>query len=385
MTIHGEVAPGFEAVRDVFSTNIDAREVGAGVAAYVGGRKVVDLVGGSFDAARTQPYDPSTLQLVFSTTKGVAAICMAICVDRGQLDYDAPVTKYWPEFGAAGKQDVTVAQLISHSAGLAYVESPITLDECLAWEPVSAALAAQKPLWEPGTAHGYHALSYGWLAGELVRRVDGRTIGRFVAEELAGPLGLDLWIGLPESEEPRVSPVIPSPPPAPELAAMLEMMMGPETMGGKALSMNGAFSELSDSQNVEFNTRKVHAAEVPAANGITNAASLARLYSACLGDIDGVARLVTPSTLDRARTTVTSGGDKCLLVETTFGMGFMTYGAFTPMAGPGSFGHAGAGGSLAFACPESGLSFAYVMNQMDLNLAGDTRASALVEAVKACL
>ena len=384
MAIGGEVAPGFEPVREAFINNIDTAEVGAAASAYVGGRKVVDLWGGNFDEARTADYTSDTLQLVFSTTKGVAAICMAMCVDRGLLDYDAKVAAYWPEFAAAGKADVTVAQLISHRAGLATVDATLTLDEILAWDPIAAALAAQAPLWPVGSAHGYHALTYGYLAGELVRRVDGRPIGQFVAEELSGPLGLDLWIGLPEAQEPRVSPMITSPPPPPEMAALIEAMIGPKTLGGRALSLNGAFGALSDAES-PFNSRAVHAACIPAANGITNAASLARLYAAAIGPVDGVGPIVSAATRERARTTVTSGADKCLVMETTFGMGFMTYGAFTPMLGEGSFGHAGAGGSLAFAHEGLGVGFGYVMNRMDSNLAGDPRAASLIEALKTCL
>jgi CubicO group peptidase (beta-lactamase class C family) len=163
---------------------------------------------------------------VFSTTKGATAICVGICVDRGLIDYDRPVADYWPEFAAAGKADITVAQLLSHQAGLPTVDASLTLTDVLAWAPIVDALAAQPPLWPPGTAHGYHALTYGYLAGELIRRVAGKPIGEFFAAEVAAPLGIDFWIGLPESEEPRVSPLIPSPPPPPELAEMMATVMG---------------------------------------------------------------------------------------------------------------------------------------------------------------
>ena len=382
-TVHGQVAKGFEPIRDAFASNIEQHEVGAAVCVYKHGTKVVDLWGGSFDAAGTAPYNSDTLQLVFSTTKGITAMCLAICVDRGLLDYDRPVADYWPEFAAAGKGAVTVAELVSHRAGLPFTEPAITIEDCLAWDPVCAALAKQAPMWEPGSAHGYHALTYGWLAGELVRRVDGRPIGQFVAEELAGPLGVEFWIGLPESQEQRVSPLIASPALAPEAKALADMFMGPETLGGKALSNNGAFGSL-DSADSKFNSRAVHAAAIPAANGITNARSLAKLYAACIGDVDGVARRIAPATLDRATTTVTSGADRCLLIETTFGMGFMTSGPLTAMLGPGSFGHAGAGGSLAFGHPKRGIGFGYVMNQMDNNLAGDPRVLALLAALERC-
>jgi CubicO group peptidase (beta-lactamase class C family) len=324
---------------------------------------------------------------VFSTTKGIAAIAVAMCVERGLLSYDDKVSTYWPEFAQAGKGEATVAQLLSHQCGLYTVDGDISLAEALDWSTITARLAATAPRWEIGTAHGYHALTYGWLAGELVRRVDGRNVGRFVQDEIVSPVGGELWIGLPESEEPRVSPMIGSlagnddPSMDPAVKAMMEQFMGPNSPGGQALSLNGAFSV-----DGAFNRRDVHAAEIPAANAITNAPTLARIYAATIGDVDGVRLLKKPETVERARTTVTPPGepDACLIMPTTFGMGFMTHGMFTPYAGPGSFGHPGAGGSVAFAHPERNLAFAYVMNQMATNLANDRRAQSLTDAAAAC-
>ena len=384
----GSVAPGWEPVREAFVGNLESgEEVGCGVAAYHRGRKVVDLWGGHFDKTRDTPYSEDTLQLVFSTTKGITAIAVAICVERGLLSYDAKVSTYWPEFAAAGKSEATVAQLLSHQCGLYTVDGELTLAEALDWSTITARLAATNPRWEIGSTHGYHALTYGWLAGELVRRVDPkhRSLGRFVADEIVGPLAAELWIGLPESHEPRVSPMIGGLNQTPEdvdpaVRAMLEQFMGPNSPGGQALSLNGAFGG-----DGTFNRRDVHAAEIPAANGITNARSLARIYAATIGEVDGV-RLLAPSTVETARRTVTPNGepDACLIMPTTFGMGFMTHGQFTPYAGPGSFGHPGAGGSVAFAQPERELGFAYVMNQMATNLANDSRAQVLTDAAAAC-
>ena len=243
-------------------------------------------------------------------------------------------------------------------------------------------------IWPPGDGHGYHALTYGWLAGELIRRVDpkGRSIGRFVADEIVTPLGADteFYIGLPEAHEARVSPLIGAPintkADDPAVQAMLEQFLGPDSLGGKALMLNGAFAGEGT-----FNRRDVHAAEIPAANGITNAASLARIYAATIGEVGGV-RLLDQAVVDRARTTLTPDGesDKCLMFPTTFGLGFMTHGSFTPFAGPGSFGHPGAGGSVGFAHPELGIGFGYVMNKMASNLAGDPRAADLTAAALAC-
>jgi CubicO group peptidase (beta-lactamase class C family) len=384
VTVHGDVAPGFEPVRAAFATNLaEGRDVGAGTCLYVDGRPVVDIWGGEFVPGTGQPYDRDTLQLVFSTTKGATAVCVGILADRGLIDYDARVAEYWPEFAANGKADITVAQLLSHQAGLPTIDASLTLAEVLAWDPIVEALAAQAPLWPPGSAFGYHALTYGYLAGELVRRVGGKRIGEFFAAEVAAPLGLDFWIGLPDSEEARVAPLIASPPPPPELAEMMAALMGPDTLGGRALSLNGALT-ISDESGSLFNRREIHAAEMPAANGITNARSLARMYAACIGEVDGV-RLLSSEVVDRARVQQTSGTDQCLQVETTFGMGFMTSGPFSPLSGPGALGHAGAGGSLGFAHPERRLAFGYVMNQMEANLSGDTRVASLIDAAVSCL
>ena len=225
--IHGHTATGFEKVADAFRSNFEVfPELGASFALYADGELKVDLWGGVADKATGRAWDEETLQLVFSTTKGAAAICVARLVEAGKLSYSDTVASHWPEFAANGKSDITVAQMMSHQAGLAWVEAPLTIDDLLAVDPIVAALAAQTPLWEPGSTHGYHALTYGWLAGELVRRVDGRTIGQYFADEVAGPLGLDFWIGLPESEEARVSTLEASPPPSDpaELLLMMQVM-----------------------------------------------------------------------------------------------------------------------------------------------------------------
>lgn len=384
--VAGHVAEGWQAVADQLSASIAAGDdVGASVAVYHRGECVVNVTGGAFDETGERPYDADTLQLVFSTTKGIASIAVAMCVQRGQLDYDAPVAQYWPEFAAEGKGEATVAQLLSHQCGLITIDG-ITLAEALDRDVVTSRLAAAAPEWPIGSGHGYHALTFGWLAGELVRRVDGRTMGQFVAEEIAGPLGVELWIGLPESEQHRVSPVIggigaPDEAMDPEIKALMDQVIGPDTRGGRALSLSGAFAV-----DGAFNRRDVHAAEIPAANGITNAGALAKVYAATLGPVDGV-QLLDDATRERARTLVTPEGeaDLCLVMPTTFSMGFMTHGFFTPYAGPGSYGHPGAGGSVAFAQPERELAFAYAMNKMAPNLAGDVRAQRLIDAAVAII
>ena len=380
----GTVEPGWEAVEAAFRGNFErGEEVGAAVAIYHRGRQVVSLWGGEFDGGSDQPYNDSTLQLVFSTTKGIAATAVGMCVDRGLIRYDEKVSTYWPEFAAKGKGEATVAQLLSHQCGLFSIQGTMTLAEALDWDTITARLADTEPEWPIGSTHGYHALTYGWLAGELVRRVDPahRSIGQFVAEEIAGPLGLDLWIGLPEEHEHRVAPIQGSPLAAaeiddPVMKAMIEQFMGPDTRGGRALSLNGAFAG-----GDTFNRRDVHAAQIPAANGIANAPSLARMYAATLAPLDGV-QLLSDAVRATASTTVTPDNepDACLIMPTTFGMGFMTHGPFSPFAGPGSYGHPGAGGSVAFAQPDRELAFAYVMNKPASNLANDARAQHLTDA-----
>jgi CubicO group peptidase (beta-lactamase class C family) len=387
MESKGTVAPGWEPVREAFDTNLaSGEEVGCAAAVYHRGTKVVDLWGGHVDQSCTSEYAEDTLQLVFSTTKGITAIAVAMCVERGLLDYDAPVSRYWPEFAQHGKAEATVAQLLSHQCGLYTVDGDISLDEALDWDAITSRLADTKPRWEIGTAHGYHALTYGWLAGELVRRVDGRSLGAFVQDEIVRPVDGELWIGLPEEHEARVSPMIGGinpgggPDTDPAIKAMLEQFLGPDSPGGQALSLNGAFAG-----DGTFNRREVHAAEIPAANGITNARTLARIYAATIGEVDGV-RLLGAPVMERARVTVTPENepDRCLIMPTTFGMGFMTHGPFSMYSGSGSFGHPGAGGSAAFAQPERHLAAAYVMNKMASNLANDVRAQRLADAAAVC-
>jgi CubicO group peptidase (beta-lactamase class C family) len=384
-TIDGMAAPGFEAVREAFAANFAERgDQGAAVCVYRDGVPVVDLWGGLADPTTDRPYAEDTLQLVFSTTKGATAVCANLLIERGLLDPAAPVCEYWPEFAAAEKEAITVEWVLSHKSGLAAIDATLTLSEALAWDPIVEALAAQKPLWEPGTAHGYHALTFGWLVGELVRRVTGTSIGAFFAHEVAGPLGLDFWIGLPATEEHRVAPLAMTldyiADMNPEELATMAANFGPDSLGTKALFLNGAFGDFAEGGG-PFNLPELHAAEVPAANGITTARSLARFYASLIGEVDGVRilRADTVAEMSRSRTT---GTDLVLGGESKFGLGVMCDSAFTPLLGPGGFGHFGAGGSLGFAHPESGISFGYVMNQMRLDVAGDERTSVMIDAIR---
>jgi CubicO group peptidase (beta-lactamase class C family) len=394
--IAGLVEPGFEAVRDAFADNFEqGREIGAAFCAHVEGRKVVDFHGGSFDRAGTRPYGPEALQLVFSTTKGATAICANLLAQRGLLDMDAPVSTYWPEFAQADKGSMPVRFLLCHQAGVPAIDRRLTPEELQAWTPAADALAEQTPFWEPGTAHGYHALSYGYLVGEVVRRITGRSLGTYFAEEVAGPLGLEFFIGLPEEYEDRVSPIV---------GANFEGGLADgsddnhdggggtggappgfaSTLVARSLNLGGAIRDRD-----WMNQRAWHAAEMPGGNGITNAASLSRMYAALIGPVDGgpLEPLLTPDQLERARTPLTSGADQVFAsvgftLEQKIGLGFWRSSPVTLFGGEGSFGHGGAGGSYGFADPENGLAVGYVMNKMAMEeFTGDSRSHGLVGAV----
>jgi CubicO group peptidase (beta-lactamase class C family) len=370
--VDGSVEAGFEGVADVFRRNFtDHGEVGAAVSVYAGGRPVVDLWGGLADPGTGRAWSRDTLVVVFSCTKGVTATCANLLIERGLLDPHAPVSAYWPEFAQYGKEAIPVEWVLSHQAGLATVDAPLTLDECLAWEPVIHAIEQQVPIWEPGTAHGYHMRTYGWLVGELVRRVTGRTLGAFWRDEIAEPLGLDFWIGLPEREEPRVAPIIP---PDRDLRAAMANL-GDDLLLGRVISAPSGHFHYDEM----WNSRAVHEAELPSSNGIGDARSLARLYASLVGEVDG-RRTLLPETVAAATRPRVRGPDQVILVQTAYGLGYMLPPTIGRTVGPAAFGHAGAGGSLAFVDPDAGFAFAYVMNDMRFDLTGDPRSESLVEA-----
>jgi CubicO group peptidase (beta-lactamase class C family) len=373
--VQGRVAPGWEAVRDAFAANFETgEEVGAAVAVCRDGRPVVDLWAGEADPVRRTPWREDTIVGIFSGTKGLTAIAAHLLVERGVLDVDAPVARYWPEFGAAGKQALPVRWLLSHQVGLPYVEGDFTLAQVLSWEPIVRALAAQTPVWEPGTTHGYHMRTYGWLVGEVIRRASGApSPGTFFRTEIAEPLGLATWIGLPEREHVRCARLIP-PPPAPG-----------EIQAAMALSplASRVFTNPSDLFRYDemWNRADIRSAEMPSSNGISDARSMARVYGACIGAVDGV-RLLSDETVRRACVTQSQGPDRVLPMESSYALGFTTPPMLPPACGPRAFGHGGAGGSMAFADPDAGLAFGYVMNRMRLDLA-DRRAADLAAAAYA--
>lgn len=376
------VASGWEPVRDAFIEGFEkGEEHGAQVAVYHRGQCVVDLMGGWTDKDHTQPYGDDALQVVFSTTKGITSLAVAMCVEQGLLDYSAAVSTYWPEFAAHGKDNITVAQLLSHRAGLYTVDGDISLEEALQWETVTQRLANTAPLFPVDSTHGYHAITFGWLAGELVRRVTGKSLGTFVRDHIAGPLDAEFFIGLPESLEPRVARLMAHPIPKfpPDQARIMMERSAPGTKGAAALSVNGAFGQGA------FNKPEVHRAEVPGANGIGNARSLARIYAATVGTVDGV-RLLGDQTLQKATTRNTPEGemDVVLISETVFAMGFMLHSDRSPFSGAGAFGHNGAGGSVSFADPHRQMGFSYAMNTMMTVFDEDPRRSRLVAAATRC-
>ncbi|QKW50915.1 serine hydrolase domain-containing protein [Streptomyces buecherae] len=387
-TIYGEVAAGFEPVREAFAANFAQHgDIGAAVCVYQYGRPVVDLWGGVADPETDRPWTRDTLQLVYSATKGATATAAHMLAERGALDLDAPVAKYWPEFAANGKADIPVRWLLSHQAGLITLDQPVPLNEALAWHPMAAALAAQRPQWTPGTAHGYHGRTWGWLVGEVIRRVSGRTPGRFFADEIAAPLGLDFFIGLPADQRDRVSRMVyqrpaidlttvPAESVPEELREQVAAWRDPESLSNRAYAV-------TDPAAIDFDSPEVQAAELPASNGIGTAHALARMYAALIGEVDGV-RLLTSETLASAAKEQASGKDQVMLIPSRFSSGYMLPTETNPMIGPNSFGHTGRGGSLGFADPEQGIAFGYAMNNIIGGL-DDLRATSLVDAVRKSL
>ncbi|MFE7574869.1 serine hydrolase domain-containing protein [Streptomyces sp. NPDC057521] len=387
-TIHGEVAAGFEPVREAFAANFSQHgDIGAAVCVYQHGRPVVDLWGGVADPETGRPWTRDTLQLVYSATKGATATAAHMLAERGALDLDAPVAKYWPEFAANGKADIPVRWLLSHGAGLITLDQPVPLNEALAWHPMAAALAAQRPLWTPGTAHGYHGRTWGWLVGEVIRRVSGQTPGRFFADEVAAPLRLDFFIGLPAEQRDRVSRMVyqrpavdlttvPAESVPEELREQVAAWRDPESFSNRAYAV-------TDPAAIDFDSLEVQAAELPASNGIGTAHGLARMYAALIGKVDGV-RLLASETLASATKEQASGKDQVMLIPSRFSSGYMLPTEINPMIGPNSFGHTGRGGSLGFADPEQGIAFGYAMNNIIGGL-DDLRATSLVDAVRKSL
>ena len=383
----GKWTIGFGPVADAFEANFsDGGELGAAVVLYADGRKVVGLWGGLADPRTGRPWVNDTPAVVFSVTKGVLAICAYQLVEQGRLELDAPVARYWPEFAAHGKAATTVRMLLSHRAGLVALDRDLSFDEVLAWDPVVRAIEEQAPLWSPGTAYSYHTITYGWLVGEVIRRISGKSPGEFLQTELALPLGLDLWIGAPESVIERAAWLEPPMPDTdPVLAAVITDWFANEPVADRAGSMGGAFGfPLTDGQ-VTFNDPAIQRAEIPGANGMGTAESLARLYAACVSEVDG--RRIMPSELIDDALVVQSSGQQVFGPPDRgerWGTGFALDSVpAQPLLGPRSFGHGGAGGELAFGDDDYQVGFGYVNNRM--GCIGDARSNLLTAAVRSCL
>jgi len=380
--IEGNCDRRFEAVRTAFAGNFEKHaEIGAAVAVAIEGRVVVDLWGGHADEGRRSVWRRNTLVNVFSVGKGLAALCGLVLVHRGQLDLDAPVCRYWPEFAAEGKEGITVRQILCHRAGLPSIRATLPEDAMLHWEIMTEALAREAPWWPPGTRHGYHVNTFGFLAGEVLRRVSGRTLGTFLREEIAAPLGADVHLGLTTQDEPRVAEMFwgpeMTPPPAP----------GPDSLTDEQLMIHNAyFNPPGLSGHGMVNTSPWRRAEIPSANCHASARGVARVYAvlAAGGTLEGI-ELVGRGTLAEAVVEHANGPDAVLCRASRFGLGFQLPQPERPL-GPhrGAFGHFGAGGALGFADPEAGVAFGYVMNKMGPRWQNPTTRN-LLDAVYACL
>jgi CubicO group peptidase (beta-lactamase class C family) len=389
---HGFVASGFEEVRREFERNFaERRELGAACAAYVGGEKVVDLWGGVRDARDGSPWEERTLVVVYSTSKGLSAMNLALAHSRGLLDYDERVISHWPEFGQAGKQDVTVRQLLGHEAGLPVIDEPLDPRLLADFDRLAEAIARQRPLWPPGSRHGYHGVSLGWYEGELVRRVDPRrrTLGRFFAEEIAAPLELDVHFGVPDDLPPERTARIERIPPWKALPQMRHLpprmaaaMLNPRSVSFRTFA-NPRLRTPADLDRSEY--RRL---EFPAGGAVGTARDIARAYSAFTGARDelGLAR-ETLEELTRFPSPPALGWhDEVLKVDTAFSLGFARpLQPFRFGSSQRAFGHPGAGGSFAFADPERDVSFAYVINRLGFYLNDDPREKALRDALYRCL
>ncbi len=388
--IHGDVDEGLGRVADAFRANFAARgDIGAAVAVYRDGRKVVDLWGGYRDGVTRAPWRRDSMVNMFSTTKGIAALTVAQAVSRGLLDYDARVADYWPEFGAAGKAEVTVRQLLAHQAGLCALTPAPALWQVADPARLSPLLAAQRPAWTPGTRHGYHAITLGWYQSELIRRTDpaGRTLGRYLAEEIAGPLDLDLHIGLPMSiDRDRIATLHHWK----RFEALLHMNVMPPGFLIGSLNPFGMLARVAatpadiDPYAGDYNREDVRAVEIPSANGIGTARAVAQLYGAAAAGGTGLGLTAAVFESLTAAPRIPSGGvrDKVLGVGTAFSLGMSKPTPDVVFGSSGrAFGTPGFGGSFGFADPDTGIGFGYVMNRLGFHLVSDPRELAVRQAL----
>jgi len=362
-SVQGSVHERYAEVRETFEANLaTGADVGASFCATVEGETVVDLWGGFADAAKTKAWEKDTIVNVYSTTKTMTALTALLLADRGELDFDAPVARYWPQFAANGKERIKVSHLMSHSAGLSGWRERVTTEDLYDWDKVTALLAAQAPLWEPGTAPGYHAITQGYLVGEVVRRIAGKSLGTVFREEIAEPLGADFHIGLPASEDDRVAELIPPPP-------------GQAAGDGQqtevqAVTFNNPGIDVSATR-----TRAWRGAEIPAAGGTGNARSIAEIHAILAnGGVAKGKRFMSEAGCRKALELQIDGTDLILGRPTRFGMGFGLAGGMVPMPNPNSIFWGGYGGSLVIIDMDARTTFGYAMNRMEGTTTGDMRA-----------
>ena len=382
--IGGWCDPRFAAMRGAFAANFaDRGETGAAACLAIHGTVVADLWGGWADRAQGRPWQRDTLVNVFSVGKGLVAACAARLIGERRLDPDAPVARYWPEFGAAGKQAVTLRQLLSHQAGLPALRDPLPDGSMLDWPVMTSALAAEPPWWPPGSGHGYHVNTFGFLAGEVIRRVTGTTVGTVLRDEIAGPLGADVHIGLPAAQHGRVAEFAWPAPGTPDAASWSP---GPRATAAQQRMIINAYANPPGLSGLGVvNTAAWRAAEVPSANAHATAAGVARVYAALAGGgaVDGV-RVVASGALADAVTQQVCGDDLVLRRPSRFGLGFQLTQPERPLGpGPRAFGHFGAGGSVGLCDPDAGVAFGYVTSQMGPRWR-NPRNRALLDALSAC-
>ena len=392
-SLEGSYDDKFSRVVEEFESNFRERdELGASVCVMINGEPVVDLWGGTARKETDQKWDRDTLSIVWSSTKGAVSFCAHLLASRGQLDIDAPVADYWPEYAQNGKESTTVKMLLNHQSGVCAVSEALPLGAYADWDTMVAAIECQAPFFEPGTAHGYQALTYGWLMGEVIRRVSGQSLGAFFRDAIGDPLDLDFWIGLPEALESRSARMI-----MPEMnlddpSPFYRAMSKPESVQALALGNSGGYMDLNDEGIRAFDTRAAHAAQIGGAGGLANGRGLAGLYAplACGGTLNGV-EYVSPDVLARmGAVSSASSRDVTLLAPMRFSLGFFKAmdnrrsapgtqdSMFLPEA---AFGHPGFGGSIGFADPESGVSFGYNMNRMGQGILLNERGQSLIDAV----
>jgi len=372
--IGGHCEARFAKVREAFAENFNGRgEVGAAVAVTLAGAPVIDLWGGFADQARTRPWAEDTVVCMMSVAKAVTAVCAAMVVDRGLLDWDQPVARYWPDFASAGKADIPVRWILDHSAGLPAITQAMPDGAAYDWELMTKALAAQAPLWPPGSARAYHSVTLGYLVGELVRRTTGHSLGTFLADELCRPAGIEYWIGLPSDQHGRCAEFFG------ETAGTLFDQTRTDTL------MHRAMAQVPPA---DFNTDRFRGAEIPSINGIGTARGVAMLFGGlAAGGVLGGRRFVSEEVLGQATTEQWHGTEDLLGHTRRMGLGFALGlpGHLAMGPSPRAFGHTGAGGAIGFADPDAGLGFAYAPNHMYSGGGISPRLQALVDALYAAL